>query len=111
MGYHEYKECIEACIKAAALCNHCASACLQEAEVKMMTKCIQLDIECAVLCETAARLMSIGSPRALEVCRLCAQLCRECADECESHDNSHCAECAKACRHCAEECMEMVEVF
>lgn len=111
MGYHENKSCIEACLACAALCNHCASSCLKEHDVKMMARCIQLDMECATLCYTAAQLMSIGSNRAQEVCRLCAQLCRECADECESHDNEHCQECARACRHCAEECMEMMEVF
>ncbi len=111
MGYHENKSCIEACLKCAALCDHCASSCLKEDDVKMMTRCIQLDMECAALCYSAAQLMSIGSTRAQEICRLCAQLCRECADECDSHDNEHCRECAKACRHCAEECMEMMEVF
>ena len=111
MGYHENKSCIEACLECAALCNYCASSCLKEQNVKMMARCIQLDTECSILCYTAAQLMSAGSTRAQEICRLCAQLCRECADECESHDSEHCRECAKACRHCAEECMETIEVF
>jgi len=111
MNYHEYKSCIEACLMCAALCNHCSSSCLQEDDVKMMARCIQLDIECAAICYAAAQLMSVGSSRSIEMCRLCAQMCYECADECAKHDNEHCSECERACRSCAEECMEMVQVF
>lgn len=75
----------------------------------MMTQCIQLDMECAAICYSAAQLMSMGSTRAEEVCRLCAELCTECAIECEKHpDTEHCAECARACRECAEQCNTMV---
>jgi hypothetical protein len=111
MNYHDYKDCIGACLKCAAICNHCSSSSLQEKDVTMMARCIQIDIECAAICYAAAQLMSVGSSKSHEVCRLCVQLCRECSDECENHDNEHCRECAKACRNCAEECMEMLEVF
>ena len=110
MNYHDYKKCIDACLESAAICNHCASSCLKEKEVKMMARCIQLDMECADICYTAARLMSLGSTRAEEYCRLCADICSECADECSRHDNEHCRECAEACRHCAEECLQMTAV-
>ena len=59
-GYHQYQTCIEACLRCAAVCNHCASACLREEEVKMMARCIQLDSECAAICYAAAQVMSIG---------------------------------------------------
>jgi len=68
MGYHKNQSCIEVCLACAALCNHCASSCLKENDIKMMARCIQLDIECATLCYTAAQLMSIGSNRAQDVC-------------------------------------------
>ncbi|WP_235526110.1 four-helix bundle copper-binding protein [Pedobacter sp. Leaf216] len=29
MGYHEWKNCIDACLKCASICNHCASSCTQ----------------------------------------------------------------------------------
>lgn len=73
----------------------------------MMARCVQLDMECAALCYTAAQLMSLSSDKAEELCRLCAEKCNECADECSHHDNEHCRECAEACRACAEECMQM----
>jgi hypothetical protein len=106
-GYHIYKECIEACLKCAAICNHCASACTKEDDVKMMAKCIQLDMECAALCYAAAQLMSLGSEKAKEICLLCADLCEACGNECGQHEMKHCQECAEACRQCAEACRNM----
>lgn len=106
-GYHHYQTCIEACLRCAAVCNHCASACTQEEDVKMMAKCIQLDMECAVLCYAAAQLMSLGSDRAKEICAICASFCEQCGDECGRHHTTHCQECAAACKQCAEECRKM----
>ena len=107
MTYHHYQKCIEACLHCATLCDHCASSCLQEKNVQEMTHCIQLDMECAAICYTAARLMSLGSDKVEEYCRLCATICNECAEECRMHNNEHCQECAKACMQCADMCMEI----
>lgn len=77
----------------------------------MMARCIQLDMECAAVCYAAAQLMSLGSERAKEFCRLCADICEACATECDMHANmgmEHCRECADACRKCAEACRAMV---
>jgi hypothetical protein len=110
MGYHENKKCIDACLACAAVCNYCAASCLQEPDVKMMARCIQLDMECAALCYASAQLMSLGSSKTAELCRLCAAACQACAAECTKHDNEHCKECADACTACAEECKNMVAV-
>ncbi|HLP54772.1 MAG TPA: four-helix bundle copper-binding protein [Fluviicola sp.] len=107
MNYHDQKTCVEACLSCASVCYHCASSCLKEEDPAKMARCIQLDMECAALCEVSARLMSLGSEQAAAVCRICAALCRECAEECEKHRNEHCAECARLCRKCAEECEYM----
>jgi hypothetical protein len=107
-GYHQYQSCIEACLRCAALCNHCASSCTQEEDVKMMARCIQLDMECAAICYAAAQLMSFGSERAKEVCSICAALCETCGAECAKYKRmEHCMECAEACQHCAAECRKM----
>ena len=109
-GYHTYRDCIEACLRCAAVCNHCASSCTQEDNVKMMARCIQLDMECAAICYAAAQLMSIGSERSQELCRICAEICEECGNECGKHQTEHCRECAEMCHHCAEECRRMAGV-
>lgn len=104
MGYHENKKIIEVCMACAALCNHCATSCLEETDTKMMARCIQLDMECAALCSTTAQLLSLGSLHATALAKLCATACEECADECSKHTNTHCQECATACKMCAEAC-------
>jgi hypothetical protein len=76
-------------------------------EIKMMAKCIQLDMECSTLCYASAQLMSLGSDKAKEVCKICATLCEACAAECSKHENEHCKECAEACKKCAAECRKM----
>lgn len=107
-GYHTYKICIDACLKCVASCNHCASSCIQENDVKMMKKCIQLGMECAAICYASAQLMSLGSEKAKELCKLCADVCEACGNECGKHKHSdHCRECAEACIQCAVECRIM----
>lgn len=103
----DYTTCIEACLMCAATCNYCASSCTREKDVNMMAQCIQKDMECAAICYSAAELMSLGSSRAPTICQLCAEICDECAAECEKHAFRHCQECAEACRKCAAECREM----
>ena len=107
MGFHEYQKCIDACLKCAATCNHYTSSCLTEQDVKMMAKCIRLDMECSALCYAAAQLMSLGSDHAKAICKLCAEACKACAEACGKHENEHCKECVDACNKCAEECAKM----
>ena len=105
--HHIHEACIEACLRCAAICNHCASSCTREADVQMMAKCIRLDMECAAVCYAAGQLLSLGSSHAHEICRICAATCLECAEECANHDEPHCQLCAATCRACAEECNKM----
>lgn len=106
-GYHQYKDCIEACLKCAAVCNYCASSCTQEEDVKMMARCIQLNMECAAICYTAAQLMSLSSEQATQICIICADICETCGAECANHDSGHCQECARLCLDCSEQCTKM----
>jgi hypothetical protein len=82
MSSDEFKACIEACYACTAACDHCSTACLQEDDVKMMARCIALDMDCAQICRTAA-------------------------DECGKHPMDHCQACAQACRACADACRRM----
>jgi hypothetical protein len=107
MNYKYYKNCIDACQQCVALCNYCSSMDLKEKDVAMMSRCIQLNMECAAICTAAIQFMSLGSEHSKELCRLCAQICKDCADECAKHDNDHCKECAEACRVCEKVCREM----
>ena len=54
------------------------------------------------------RLMSIGGENFKKLCKICADACFACREECSKHTNSnHCQECAETCGNCAEECRKM----
>lgn len=104
---NRYLDCIAACNACNVACQHCASMCLQEPDVKMMARCIALDFDCAELCSVSVALMAGGSELAGATCALCARACRMCAEECATHDMDHCQQCAEACRRCLAECERM----
>ena len=109
MSYNKYQECIEACNKCAVVSSHCASACLQEDNINMLSRCIQLDQDCADICHLAAKFMARGSEFSDQICRICAEVCEACGEECRQHKNmDHCQECADACFECAKICREMI---
>lgn len=109
MSQERFQRCIDVCLACAAECKHCASECLKEDTVRALGPCIQLDMECSLVCLSAAQLMMIGGENAAALCEACADICVACAEECGKHDMDHCQRCAQLCRKCAVECREMVE--
>lgn len=107
MAHEKYQSCIDACYSCATMCDHCAAACLAENDVKMMARCIALDMDCAQICRMAASYMARGSEFVKDLCNLCAQVCQACGEECAKHKADHCQACAEACRRCADECRRM----
>jgi hypothetical protein len=104
----EFQECIEVCLECAIACSRCAVSCLQENDIEMMRRCINLDMECETICYAAAKIMSVYGEHANEVCRVCSAICEACAEECERHDTEHCQYCAKICYECSSICKSMV---
>lgn len=109
MAHQQHASCIEACDQCAAACNHCSTACLQEQDVKMMARCIALDMDWAAICQLASAAMARGSENAPAICTLCSDICEACAEECAKHQMDHCQACAEACRRCADECRRMAQ--
>jgi hypothetical protein len=107
MHHEQFKSCIQACYDCADACDICATECLRENDVKIIVKCIALDIDCAQLCRVAAGFMARGSAAASVICLACANICDMCAEECAKHPMPHCQDCAAACRRCADECRQM----
>ena len=91
-------------------CTSCADACVAEmADSKMdMSQCIRNCLDCADICTSTARLGTRRTAQNIDLLRaqleLCIKACETCAEECEKHDNEHCAWCAKMCRECADDC-------
>ena len=70
----------------------------------MKRDCIQLNLECAAMCNAVAQLMSLGSEHIKELAKICAVMCDDCAEECNRHMSDHCRETADVCTKCADEC-------
>ncbi|RYD58248.1 MAG: four-helix bundle copper-binding protein [Sphingobacteriales bacterium] len=105
----QYKKCIDACLRAVSICNQTAYNCLSEDNALSLKLCIQLNLECAVICSAAAQVMCMNGRYAEQLCRMCAEICQACGDECAKHSSQHCRLCAEACYQCAEECMQLTE--
>ncbi|WP_407157479.1 four-helix bundle copper-binding protein [Bradyrhizobium sp. STM 3557] len=102
--------CIEECYSCAQTCTSCADACLAEDNVKMLTQCIRMDLDCADICNITGRIATrrTGSDEEMisRMLDACAAACRLCAEECEKHAkmHEHCRICAEACRRCMSAC-------
>lgn len=107
ISHQDIQQCIEECLACAQVCEECISGCLNEADVNMMTRCIELDRECTLICYATAQLMAMNGENAGLLCDACADICETCAEECAKHDAEHCRRCAEACRRCAETCRKM----
>jgi hypothetical protein len=108
MNQQQNEILIDALNKCVAECNRCTTACLGEQDISMLTKCIQLNIDCGDVCALTAALLARGSKYAKYLLKTCMEMCNGCAEECEKHaDMQHCAVCAEACRKCAEECANL----
>jgi hypothetical protein len=106
--------CIEACSDCAQTCTACADACLSEDTVAELIKCIRLNLDCADVCAATGKVLSRQTEYDANLTRAllqaCAQACKSCGDECESHASmhEHCRVCAEACRRCEQACNELL---
>lgn len=102
--------CMEECYSCAQICTSCADACLGEAMVSHLTECIRKNLDCADICAVTGAVASRRTGSNAEVLRAliaaCAEACRACGEECESHAemHEHCRICAASCRQCEEAC-------
>lgn len=91
---------------SSLFCTSCSDACV--AEAMDMRRCIRTCLDCADVCAATARLAVRRSSQNIEMLRRQIETCIEastlCASECERHDHEHCKLCALMCRECAEDC-------
>lgn len=97
---------IQACIRT---CLECYQACLA-ASVGRDPELSLLLQDCADVCALSAHVMIRNSPRHVDTCGLCADICDDCAEACASQrDDRQLTRCAEICWRCAESCREMSE--
>ena len=106
--------CIEACTECAQASAACADADLSEQMATDLAKCARLNLDCADMCETTARVLTRQSgydPDMMRaVLQACVQTCMVSGDECERHArmHEHCRLCAEVCRRCQQACQDML---
>jgi hypothetical protein len=102
----EMRACIEECLHCHGIClgmamNHC----LEQGGKHVEPGHFRTMLACAEICQTAVNFMLIGTQRHRETCRICADVCEECAKSCEQVGGME--ECVQVCRRCAESCRRM----
>lgn len=102
------KELVKKLIECALTCEECEAACLNEENITLLARCIELDRDCADICLQASRLVQRDSEISEEYLMVCEKICRMCAEECNKHNYDHTKMCAEACLSCADACHRMV---
>jgi hypothetical protein len=105
------RQCIEHCLDCHAICTETMAHCLQLGGDHASADHIRLLADCAQICATSADFMLRMSPMHHSTCGICAEVCRQCATDCErlAGGDEMMRRCAKACRRCAESCERMSE--
>lgn len=101
------KALLDKLIECALTCEACEAACLNEENITLLARCIELNRDCADICLQAARLVHRDSEISDEYLMVCEKICRMCAEECNKHSHEHCKLCAESCLACADACHAM----
>jgi len=100
------RECIEQCLSCYQVCLGTAMThCLHAGGRHVEPAHFRLMMACAEICRTSAHFLLIGTPHHRHTCRECAEICDECAADCERLGDMQ--ECVDTCRRCAESCRVM----
>jgi hypothetical protein len=98
--------CIEECLRCYRTCLSTAMGhCLKMGGEHVAKPHFTLMMACAEICRTAAHLMLIGSPHHRHLCAQCADVCSECAADCQRIGGME--DCVEACQVCARACQAM----
>lgn len=96
--------CLEACQQCIVDCEACLSAMMTEGSHNDCPACCY---ECVRACYACVSAMASSSRFVDKYCTLCAEVCRYCADQCREHDHDHCQKCAQSCQECVDACEAM----
>ena len=102
------QECIDLCLACYSSCQQTALMhCLDLGNAHVEPTHFRLMADCANACRAAADMMHSGSAQHDEYCRLCAEICRQCAASCAALGDMD--DCAQICRKCAAACETMAQ--
>ena len=100
----EFRHVLLACQECQKACNQASRACIESQQVKQFMRCILLNRDCGLFCNTTATLLEHGSEFLPQVIKLCIDACETCASENERSDLLACRRAAEACRCFVREC-------
>jgi hypothetical protein len=109
--------CIEVFLRCSISCTACADECLDEPDIALLRRCVRLNLDCADVCGTAARLLSRRGDPDLPTLRAQLESCVDIASRCASENQKHAddfeyckltAEMCLACGHEAEAALNML---
>lgn len=111
-GHHtneEMSKCVQLCRDCHGMCTQTIAHCLKLGGRHATPDHIRLLADCAQMCATTADYMLRESPFHDRTCRLCSDLCKLCAKDCDhvAGDDQMIKQCAELCRKCAESCERM----
>ncbi|QDK38151.1 four-helix bundle copper-binding protein [Bdellovibrio sp. NC01] len=113
-GQHEHEtsamqQCIDNCTECSHLCLQLVPHCLDMGGEHASSEHISILQICSLICETSAKLMTLDSEFHHDLCRLCAEVCKACATDCErlAQGDEMMIDCVEVCRRCAESCERM----
>jgi|SRR5215475_6818301 len=105
---------ISTCGECAQASTACADADMGEKMAADLVKCAQLNLDCADMCETTARVLTRQTGYDYDMIRAvvqaCAQACHISAAECDrhAHMHEHCKVCAEVCHRCENVCNDVL---
>ena len=108
MGQVEIEQCIQDCLNCHTVCIDTAQKCRQAGGDHGSKEHVQMMLDCAEMCLTAAHFMQHNSPLYGYVCQAAAQVSNHCANECEQMGDS---DCANACRTASWSCDQMTKMI
>lgn len=97
----------QSCIEALEICVHaCSDYAARNIREGCLPACALTCLNCADICATTLKVIARDSVHGRDLARVCAQICRECAAECEkdAYRREHYLMCKRTCEVCAAEC-------
>lgn len=107
MVHSRHAACITICQLCADSCGQLAQA-FQPERTGGERRWRQLVRDCAALCRLTAVVLARHSRYWVQACRLCAEVCEDCAAACASLTTPYGETCEQACRRCARECRALL---
>ncbi len=102
------ESCEAVCRKCQKVCEKTLAYCRKKGGKHAENKHLDTLRDCIAACKMSAEFLSRNSANHAKSCGFCADICKLCAESCESFgDDKQMKDCAAECRKCVESCEKM----